>query len=145
MTPILKYLLPAIGVCHNFPRTLVYSLEQYMGIGVKHLHTTQEIYRIEDILSHVYQKSTTGQLYRTSLELLHIEVGMGTALHQIPPDMLTQLATDSLVKSTCQFLPLHNLVLHHDITQLPLRNNDHLLMLLFFTIIPIPVRSGSLE
>ncbi len=43
MAPLLQYLLPAIGVCRNFPRTLVYNSEQCMGLGVKILFTTQEI------------------------------------------------------------------------------------------------------
>jgi hypothetical protein len=54
MKPVLQYLLPAIRVCRNFPRSLVYAPEKYMGLGVKHPHTIQEILRLKDILSHVY-------------------------------------------------------------------------------------------
>jgi hypothetical protein len=40
---VLQYLLPAIGVCRNFPRSMVHTSEQYLGLGVKHPHNTQEI------------------------------------------------------------------------------------------------------
>jgi hypothetical protein len=43
MAPILRYLLPAMGICRNFPRALVYSSNRYMGLGIKHPHTIQEI------------------------------------------------------------------------------------------------------
>jgi hypothetical protein len=86
MAPLLRYLLPAIGVCRNFPRTLVYNSPQYMGLGLKNLFTIQEILRLKDILRHVHQRNTTGRLYRTSLELLIIELGMGSALHSIPQE-----------------------------------------------------------
>ncbi len=117
MVPILQYLLPAAGVCKKFPCTLVFSSEQYMGLGAKHLHTShtsQEILRIKDIPSHVYQRSNTGKLYRV-LEFLLLERGLGTELHLLQHETLQLLATDSLAKSTCQFLFQHNLELCHDI------------------------------
>ncbi len=128
MAPILQYLLPAIGVCRNFPRHLIYTSEQYMGLGVKHPHTTQEICRLKDIISHVSQRTNTGILYRNTLELLILELGMGTVLHLIKEEVLSLLATDSLIKSTVQFLLQHGIELHHDIILLPLRENDCLLM-----------------
>jgi hypothetical protein len=78
MKPVLQYLLPAIGVCRNFPRTLVYNSEKYMGLGLKHLHTTQEICRLKDLVSHVSRHTNTGSLYKTTLENSISEVGMGT-------------------------------------------------------------------
>jgi hypothetical protein len=54
MSPVLQYALPAMGVCRNFPRSLVFSSTQYMGLGIKHLHMLQEIARIKDVLSHTY-------------------------------------------------------------------------------------------
>jgi hypothetical protein len=128
MAPILRYLLPAIGVCRNFPRSLVYNSPQYMGLGLKNLFTTQEILRLKDILIHVYRRNTTGKLYRNSLELLIIELGMGTELQLIPQDLLGALATDTFIKSTCLFLQSYQLELHHDISVPPLREGDRLIM-----------------
>jgi hypothetical protein len=38
MQPILQYGLPALGVCRNFPRDIVFAPQKYMGLGFKHLH-----------------------------------------------------------------------------------------------------------
>jgi hypothetical protein len=35
MSPVLNYALPAMGICRNFPRDVVFSSTQYCGIGVK--------------------------------------------------------------------------------------------------------------
>jgi hypothetical protein len=43
MAPVINYALPAMGVCHNFPRDLVFSSTKYCKIGIKHIHTLQEI------------------------------------------------------------------------------------------------------
>ncbi len=62
MAPMLYYLLPAMGICRTFSRVLVYSSVKYMGLGIKHPYTIQEILRLKDILNHVYRHSTTGKL-----------------------------------------------------------------------------------
>ncbi len=38
MQPILHYGLPALGICRNFPRKMVFAPHKYMGLGFKHLH-----------------------------------------------------------------------------------------------------------
>ncbi len=84
MAPILNYGLPTIGVCCNFPRKIVITSTEYLGLGLQHTHTTQKILCTKDILNHTLQCSTTGQLYRTSIELFFIEAGMGTSFLHIP-------------------------------------------------------------
>jgi hypothetical protein len=37
MCPILWYCLPALGICRNFPRKLVHTTLDYMGLDIKHL------------------------------------------------------------------------------------------------------------
>jgi hypothetical protein len=111
MAPVLQYLLPAMEIRRNFPRALVYNSIKYMGLGIQHPHTIQEILRIKDILCHVHRRSITGKLYRLSLEVLLVELGMGTELSDIPIDIMDTLTTNSLVKSTCQFLQYHELTL----------------------------------
>jgi hypothetical protein len=83
-----------------------------MGLGLPHLYTIQEISRLKDIISHTYNSTTTGFLFQTSLELLLLEVGMGTDLHNINIDLASPLATASLVKSYWLFLNNNNLCLH---------------------------------
>ncbi len=53
---------------------------------------------------------------------------MGSKLQRIPEGALDTLATNSLVKSTCQFLQKCDLSLHHDIKIKPLREQDQLIM-----------------
>jgi hypothetical protein len=128
MYPILLYSLPAMGICRYFPRKLVFAPTKYMGLGMKHLYTVQEILRLKDIIDHTYKFTTTGKLYKTSLELLLLELGMGTCLHNIPFDHAAHISTDSLIKSSWQFLNTNDLQLHHDITFTPQRTGDKILM-----------------
>jgi hypothetical protein len=67
MAPLLSYVLPALGICRNFPRNLVFAPHKYMGLGIKHIHTIQEITRLKDILYHAMQDCLLGSLYKTSL------------------------------------------------------------------------------
>jgi hypothetical protein len=116
MAPVFNYALPAMGICRNFPRALIFSTTLHAGIGIRHLHTIQEIARLKDVLQHKNDNTTTGQLYRTSLEYLILELGMGTTLHEINYKKFNALATNSLIKSTWEFLHSNNIVLNHDIT-----------------------------
>jgi hypothetical protein len=115
MAPILQYGLPHMGVCRNFPRAMVFAPQQYFGLGLQHLYTCQEIYRLKDMLQHTFRNTCTGNLYRASLELLYIELGVTMELHDIPYQQMAALATDSLVKSTWHFLHTYGLKLTHDI------------------------------
>jgi hypothetical protein len=42
LAPILRYCLPALGICRNFPRHLVFSTLDYMGLNIPHLYYIQE-------------------------------------------------------------------------------------------------------
>lgn len=72
MPPILMNGLPALGICHFFSRKLVFAPIKYMGLGIQHLYTIQEIARLKDMINHTYKSTTTGDLYQTSLELLFL-------------------------------------------------------------------------
>jgi hypothetical protein len=113
MAPLLNYLLPALGVCRTFPRSLVFAPIQYMGLGIKHIHTIQEITWLKDILQHAMQDSLLGSLYKNSLSCLIIELGFDAPLHTIPYSTFLHLVTDSLNKSSWEFLYQHQLELKH--------------------------------
>jgi hypothetical protein len=131
MSPAINYALPNMGICRNFPRSLVFSPTNYSGLGIKHLHTLQEIVRIKDIIHHTYIKSTTGQLYRVSLEYLILELGMTTKLSSIHYSTYHMLVTNSLVKNTWEFLHAHNIDMEHDITVPKNRVDDRSIMMEF--------------
>jgi hypothetical protein len=136
MAPLLNYALPAMGVCRNFPRALVCSSTTYPGLGVKHIHTLQEIARIKDILHHTYIKSTTGLLYRTLLEYLILEVGLGTNFMNIDFTKYHRLATNCLLKNTWEFIYTHQITIDHDIVVPHNTTNDKLLMKKFCKLNP---------
>jgi hypothetical protein len=128
MLPILTYALPAMSICRNFPIAIVFSSTKYAGMGIKHLHTLQEISRLKDILHHTYANTTTGNLYRTSFEYLILEVGMGTDLTAINYNKYSVLATDCLIKSTWEFIYQHSITIEHDVTVPPNMERDIPLM-----------------
>jgi hypothetical protein len=113
MSPLLNYALPALGVCRTFPRDLVFAPTKYMGLGIKHIHTVQEITRMIDILQHSSQNTLLGSLYKTSLSCLIIELGMIAPLHTIPYTTVHPLATTSLIKTTWEFIHQHQIELRH--------------------------------
>jgi len=127
MAPILRYGLPAMGICRNFSRHLTFSDISLFGLGFKHLFTMQEITRIKDVIQHAWENTLTGKLYRASFELFFIKVGIGPNLLDIPEHALF-LATDSLVCSTVQFLQEFHISLQHDILLPPQRQYDSLIM-----------------
>jgi len=98
LSPLLRYCLPAMGVCRNFPRALVFSSLDYMGVNIQHLHTLQEIARLKDIILHTFNDTLTGRLYVTSMELFFIKLGLPSNLICYDIAVLDGLTTNSLVK-----------------------------------------------
>jgi hypothetical protein len=131
MAPILQYGLPNMGVCRNFPRDMVFAPQQYFSLGLQHLYTSQEIYRLKDMIQHTFRTTCTGQLYRSSLELLYVELGVSMDLHEISYQHMSALATNSLVKSSWYFLSTYDIKLAHDIKIEGQRKGDKPIMEIF--------------
>jgi hypothetical protein len=131
MAPVINYALPAMGICRNFPRALVFSSTDYAGLGIKHIHTLQEIARIKDVLQHTYTQTITGQLYRMSIEYLLLEIGMESNLTRINYNTYQHLATNCLIKNTWEFLQKNNIILEHDIMVPKNTTNDRQIMIKF--------------
>jgi hypothetical protein len=125
--PILTYLLPAIGVCRNFSRKLVFCPLKFLGLGIKHLHTVQEVAWIKSLISHVHKGTLTGRLYCTSLEAFLVELGLGFSLFKLPFKLVEECAISTLIKSTTLFLIDHQIDLRHDISVPVPRENDCLI------------------
>jgi hypothetical protein len=70
---------------------------------------------------------------------------MGSDTHLLPEEAVDTLATNSLVKSTCQFLRHHNLILQHDIKIQPMREQDHLIMSAFHAFSPSTIELMGLN
>jgi len=132
MAPLLQYSLPALGICHNFPRQLVFAPYEYMGLNFLHLHTLQEIARLKDLIFHTFNDTLMGLLYRSSTELLLLELGCSS--DYLTPSLIALLSTTAFVKDTWQFLPSHHIVLHHDICFPLSRQHDQLIMEAFISL-----------
>jgi hypothetical protein len=128
LSPLLRCVLPRLGICRNFPRALVHAPSKFFGLDFKHLYTVQEITRLQGIIIHTANGTITGRLYRASFELLLIEIGSFLPLHLQDFETVGHLATDSLMKSTWEFLTDHNLQLITDLkVDLPRQDDCYLL------------------
>ena len=77
MRPALRAGLNASGMCAIFPQALVFGTEKHQGLGLHHLYTIMCIAHIEDMMTHGHQHTITGHLFRTSIEQLLVEAGVG--------------------------------------------------------------------
>jgi hypothetical protein len=121
-----------MGICCMFPRDLVFAPNRYFRLEIPHLYRMQEIYRLLDILNHTATLTITGSLYQATLELLVIELGSTEDLHKLPFPDLHRLMTNSLLKSTWQFLYHNELTLCHNIHFPRPRERDIEIMTAFF-------------
>jgi hypothetical protein len=111
MSTLLNFALPVMGICRHFPRDNVFAPRKYFGLGIKHLHMLQETTCLKDIIYHTHNQTNTGKLYLTSMELLHIELGFTAPLHTKSFSTFSLLLSDSLLKSSWEFLDSHQIQL----------------------------------
>jgi hypothetical protein len=107
---------------------LVFSTSDYLGLHIQRLYTLQEIARIKDIILHSFNNTLTGKLYKTTLELFYIELGMSSSQYSSHAELIASLTTPTLIQSTMIFLATHDIQLRHPILLKPLRLNDSLIM-----------------
>ena len=111
LSPILHYCLPALGICRYFPRRLIFSTYDYLGLNFQHLSTLQEMGRLKDIIFHTFNDTLTGKLYRTSLEVFIKELGLCPYNQKlVTPTVTNAFTTDSLIKASMLFITQHNIV-----------------------------------
>jgi hypothetical protein len=133
LAPLLRFCLPSLGICRNFPRKLVFSTFDYKGLNFLHQFTIQEIYRLKDIIFPTANDTLTGRLYLSSLELLLLVLGCNTR-YLWDPALIDLLATDSLIKSTWCFLFTYGIFLVHSVClDLP-REKDSFIMEVLLTL-----------
>jgi hypothetical protein len=127
-----------MGVCRQFPRKLVFSTLDYLGLNFLHLYYLQEIARIKDIIFHTFNDSLTGKLYKSSMELFFIELGIDPQYSCLDPNIIEALTTPTLIKSTMLFLVKNNIQIKHPISILPQREHDQFIMTVLLQF-PIPI------
>ena len=76
LRPVLCAGLPSSGISRNFPRALVHAPRRYQGLGLPNLWISQGVSHLLHALRHGSHSSITGQLLRTSLESLILDLGL---------------------------------------------------------------------
>jgi hypothetical protein len=76
--------------------------------------------------------SITGKLYRSTLELMIIEVGSSLNLTELPFQEIKGMLTDTQIKSSWDFLSINDLYIAHDIEWIPPWEADTKVMTTFF-------------
>jgi len=100
-----------------------------MRLDIKHLFILQEIARIKDIVFHTFNDTLTGRLYRASMELFFLEIGINpTNLTINQYSIIEHLATPSLAKSAMIFLLQYKVILKHPIAFELQRVGDQMIM-----------------
>ena len=88
----------------------------------------QEIQHIETMIINTMSENFTGTLYRATLEALIVEVGIGVNVLNAPYEQLEHLTTDSIIKTTWEFMDNNQITIQHDITIPEIRVNDSTIM-----------------
>jgi hypothetical protein len=132
MAPAIEYVLNTMGVCKHFPRSLLFAPEKLFGLGISHIFFIQDIYRLQDIIFHTSTCSITGKLYKSTMELLIIELGSSLSLQELPFQEVKSLLINTLIKSSWDFLSSNNLYLRHDLEWSIPRENDTEIMTRFY-------------
>ena len=97
--PLDSYILRSLGLNCHFPRALLHGPILLGGLGIPSLHTEQLSNKVEYMLYHLRQEDNVGLKLRCSLELLQMELGVGSWVFDLPFKTWSQLATTSLVKT----------------------------------------------
>ena len=84
MTPLYKHLLPCLKVVRCLPLAYRYSTTKYGGLGLPNLFIEQTIARLSFLMMHGAAKTLPGQHIRHSMEMLQLEVGVGTHFFHLP-------------------------------------------------------------
>jgi hypothetical protein len=134
MAPAINQLRQAMGFCKHFPRVLVFTPTESLGLGIKHIHTVQEVQRLETLKAHTATDSFTGSLYHALIETLILEVSLGANVLNESFNCFHLLAKESAIKTTWEFMWDHQITLQHDIAMPSIRKNDTPLMTLFVNI-----------
>ncbi len=107
-------------------------------MNFQHLFTLQEIARLKGIIFHTFNDTLTGRLYRTSLELFIIELGLCHYNQNLTHTVTSTLTTDLLIQATMLFITQHNIVLKHEVAIKTRRVFDKVLMETFL-FLEVPV------
>ena len=128
MAPAKQQILHGLQICDKFPLVLLFGPKSRLGLGLPHLYTLQGIMHLEDLIHHTSQGTLTGDLYRSTLEQLMINIGYGHDLFCAPFVILGKLMPHTWMVHLWEFLDRYGLRVRHDIELPLLRQNDSFLI-----------------
>ena len=133
LRPVLLAGLPACGIARNFPRALVHAPLRFQGLNIPCLWVSQGVAHITHAITHCQSSTITGQLLRTSLEALILELGMPGSPFTMPITDVQPFLTKSWWTHTWVFLTEFQLSIHTpEELHLPLlRSHDRFIMDMF--------------
>ena len=128
MAPAKTQILHGLQICENLPLVLLFGPKSQLGLGLPHLYTLQGIIHFEDLIHHTSQGTLTGDLYRSTLEQLMINIGYGSDLFSAPYAALGKLMPYTWMTHMWEFLAGNGLRVRHDIVLRLLRQHDSFIM-----------------
>jgi hypothetical protein len=124
MSILLCSTLPKAGINRNFPRKVVYTPPEFLGLGIVHPWYSQQLGHIQIIMEECSTQSITGDLIKANLEQLRLEMGLPGYLVD-SWSAIEPAITDCWAKSLCSFMFKNRLELLDPLPKLqPLREND---------------------
>ena len=146
MSPILTSGLHAIRLQKHLPQTLVYAPIKYQGIGLPNPWITQLIEHIHVFLRHICSQSLQGQLLRSNVQNLVLELGSGHPIWSLPYATWAPIIADGWLKLTWQDLRSVNLSLRGPSPVIPMTQvHDTFLMDTFMAHDATPLQLRSLN
>jgi len=76
MSPIVRYTLPKAHINCNFPCDLLYSTNEYTGLGLQNPYFVNYIQQIRTLVDNSPKLSITSKLFQSSFEVLRLEAGI---------------------------------------------------------------------
>ena len=117
--------LSSSGIIRSLDRSICYAPFKYQGLGLHDPYIRQGVEHIKFILQQAESISISGKLLRFTVEGTKLETGLPGNLFQHDFNIYGQLATNSWVKATWQFVWEYNILLEDSSPSLPLlRTND---------------------
>jgi hypothetical protein len=131
--PLYSLLLPRLGAVRTFPGVFRYAPLSLQGLNLPHLYVEQGIAQLRQVLTHGAISSVTGKLFRVSLELAQLEVGLGSSLFSVSFQHFGFLLSQCWIKSLWEFLSTYQISLSwpDQVLPKPQRTGDSFLMDLF--------------
>jgi len=104
MAPILKAILPKLGIQKKIPHSLLYGSTSVQGFNLKDPWVTQLVEHLQATMLHQYRDAPSADLHVENMELLQCHVGSAVPFWELTFDLYGCLAPRSWMKATWEHL-----------------------------------------